>query len=304
MKTDGTGWVPINFNAYSAGSVISKLPVDPVNTTSTNLYYTYETDGIGGFKIAAFFESQKDAPQMANDSGNDPELYEKGSNLALASGRGLVGYWPMDEGTGSSSGASPTADMSGSSNTGTWYGTAAGTNSTYYSAGKVGAWAGYFNGGNNYINVGGGSSIRPVGSITIAGWINPRSFTQYSTVVSANSEGYLWGYFSTGGTPNFYIWNSVGSWSSVSSASALSTNTWQYLAGTFDGQYLRIFINGVQTGVTNLGTSGNTIGYVSNNTYIGNYGNFYFFPGAIDEIRIYNRALSATEIQEMYNAEK
>jgi hypothetical protein len=160
---------------------------------------------------------------------------------------------------------------------------------------------------NNYVNVGNGSSIRPTGSITVSGWINPSSFTQYSAAVSANSEGYILGYFSTGGTPYFFIWNaSTSGWSSIGSASALSTNTWQYLVGTFDGRYLRIFVNGAQTGVTDLGVSGLTIGYLSDKTYIGEYGGggSYFFSGSIDDVRLYNRALSVSEVQALYNAEK
>ena len=53
----------------------------------------------------------------------------------------------MDEGAGSTA-----TDMSGSGNTGTWYGTAVGTNSTYYSAGKVGSWAGAFDGATTYVS--------------------------------------------------------------------------------------------------------------------------------------------------------
>ncbi len=89
-KTDGTGWIPINFNSYlsgQGGSIISTLPTDPKNATSTNFYYTYTTDGIGGFKLAAYLESQKYSPQMTTDGGIDPLTYEKGTNLALALGR-------------------------------------------------------------------------------------------------------------------------------------------------------------------------------------------------------------------------
>jgi hypothetical protein len=114
------------------------------------------------------------------------------------------------------------------------------------------------------------------------------------------------GYFSTGGGNEFALWNnSINNWNAAYSATSLSTNTWQYLVGTFDGRYLRIFINGTQTGVTDLGTSGNTIGYASDNTYIGEYGaSLYHFSGLIDDVRVYNRALSAAEVQALYNAGK
>ncbi len=53
-----TGWLPINFNSISAGSPFGSLPVDPVNSTSSNLYYTYESFG-STFRVTAVPESQK-----------------------------------------------------------------------------------------------------------------------------------------------------------------------------------------------------------------------------------------------------
>ena len=44
---------------------------------------------------------KKMRPQMASDGGNDPELYEKGQLTFRSHRRGLVGYWPLNEGTGS-----------------------------------------------------------------------------------------------------------------------------------------------------------------------------------------------------------
>jgi prepilin-type N-terminal cleavage/methylation domain-containing protein len=54
---NGTGWVPINFTSLPGGSPSAALPVDPVNQTSSFLYYTYVTDGNGNYQIYAHFES-------------------------------------------------------------------------------------------------------------------------------------------------------------------------------------------------------------------------------------------------------
>ncbi|MCS6789055.1 MAG: prepilin-type N-terminal cleavage/methylation domain-containing protein, partial [Patescibacteria group bacterium] len=45
QKIDGTGWIPIDFNQLSFGRTLSKLPIDPINTTSSGNYYTYVTGG-------------------------------------------------------------------------------------------------------------------------------------------------------------------------------------------------------------------------------------------------------------------
>lgn len=57
-KTNGTGWIPVNFASVTVGSPLGILPVDPINTTSSGEYYQYKTDGTT-FEITAVPESQK-----------------------------------------------------------------------------------------------------------------------------------------------------------------------------------------------------------------------------------------------------
>jgi len=45
QKTDGTGWIPLIFSAVSYGTPLEKLPVDPINSTTTKNYYTYTPGG-------------------------------------------------------------------------------------------------------------------------------------------------------------------------------------------------------------------------------------------------------------------
>src|SRR3989344_5236105 len=124
-NTDGTGWIPVNFNSISYGNPLGSLPVDPINTSSTGNYYTY-TPG-GSWEVTSLLESAKYALNMANDGGRDTIRYETGSSLALVPPLGLVGYWKFDEGTGTSAG-----DSSGNGNTGTL------VNSPSWVTGKVG----------------------------------------------------------------------------------------------------------------------------------------------------------------------
>jgi prepilin-type N-terminal cleavage/methylation domain-containing protein len=84
-KTNGLGWIPINFSTMTGGAPIGALPVDSVNQSSTNLYYTYNTDGTT-FKLRAVPESQKYLAQ----SGIQPNLFTDGTNQNLAGGSGWV----------------------------------------------------------------------------------------------------------------------------------------------------------------------------------------------------------------------
>ena len=79
-NTDGTGWIPLDFN--SSGVVqLSTLPIDPTNSTSTGLYYTY----IGGsYELTATFETTKYQTTVAQiDGGASDNALEKGTNLSL-----------------------------------------------------------------------------------------------------------------------------------------------------------------------------------------------------------------------------
>ncbi len=89
---DGTGWVPVNFTTISSGAPLGNLPRDPTNTvtgvTSTNLYYSYVASSTSlTFELNVKMESTKYAsgvPSLeANDGGDQPIIYEQGTNLRL-----------------------------------------------------------------------------------------------------------------------------------------------------------------------------------------------------------------------------
>lgn len=69
----------------STGVPLSVLPADPVNQTSTNLYYTYSTDGTT-FKIMAMPESDK----YVAETGKNSDLFTSGSNLGLDGGSWIL----------------------------------------------------------------------------------------------------------------------------------------------------------------------------------------------------------------------
>lgn len=82
----GGGWVTINFSAISAGSPVSRLPIDPVNSTS--YFYAYACNGLN-YKLATVLESSKynnaTTGYMRNsyDGGTSNGFYEVGNTLSL-----------------------------------------------------------------------------------------------------------------------------------------------------------------------------------------------------------------------------
>jgi prepilin-type N-terminal cleavage/methylation domain-containing protein len=309
--TNGTGWIPVNLSNNTFGSSLSELPVDPVNTTSSGLYYTYVMSGTQ-WEVNAKMEATKNMKGGAadKDGGSSSLIYEQGSNLSLAPsvvlGRGatysqltwndssLVGYWPLDEGIGST-----TADLSGNGNTGTWNGTPTGT-SGYYSPGRIGSWAGAFDGTSTYVSTVSSFIGQPI-AFSVSMWINLATTQTMRTIFSnygPSGSGWVVGINDSGSNHiKFYL----GSANLVSN-STLNNGAWYNVVATYVGGNAMLYINGVVDA-----TSTATINYAGS-PYSPNFGKLsnsqQYFNGLIDDIRIYNRALSAAEITALYNGGK
>ncbi|MCX6702678.1 MAG: type II secretion system protein, partial [Candidatus Wolfebacteria bacterium] len=152
---NGTGWIPLAFSSVSYGTPLEKLPIDPINVTSTRNYYTYVMGG--SWQLATAMESIKykmggGADKTSKDGGQYPGLYEEGTDFSLLpidyGDSSLMGYWKFDEGSGTTA-----YDYSGNNATGTL------TNGPVWVGGKVGSNALSFNGSSKvlipYKNIGG-----------------------------------------------------------------------------------------------------------------------------------------------------
>ncbi|MGC8776172.1 MAG: LamG domain-containing protein, partial [Minisyncoccia bacterium] len=281
-----TGWIPIDFTKQSFGKTLSKLPIDPINQTSTGNYYTYATRG--SWELTTRFESQKYIlSQPNNDGGIDPALYEVGTNLSISPFvGGLVGYWSFDEGSGTTA-----YDMSGNGNNGTL------VNGPTWTTGKVGG-ALSFDGVDDYVNI---NSVNPFRNpFTVSVWVRFNAVNKGSdnAILGHGSatlnNGLHLGERRTRGYFGFYS-------NDIQSNSTLLANMWYHISFIYDGRK-KIYINGV------LDASGASNVYQSTalNAEIGRYpwSTGWLLNGLIDEVRIYNRALSDAEIQAIYNATK
>lgn len=297
---DGTGWVPIDFKSISSGAPIGSLPLDPVDQSSTGLYYTYATDG-AHFEVTSIFESQKyKANQVKNPpDALYPELDAQGSSLSvnpLYNPSGLVGWWPLDEGSGAIA-----TDQSGNGNDGNWNGTAAGTNG-YYSPGHVSSWAGAFaTTSANYVDTHDVSGLLNLSQpMTITAWI----YQSGGSLMGVAGDYAVWqgcGYNLgvNGDTAEFGInYPGVG----VYPTASIPANQWVFLAGVFTGSQAILYVNGAyasSTNVSQLGACG------TNDFYIGRVvqASWGSFTGLINDVRVYNRPLMSAEIQAIYSAE-
>ena len=84
-----------------------------------------------------------------------------------------------------------------------------------------------------------------------------------------------------------------------SGANTVTNGSWNHLVATFDGTTRKLYVNGVLKNSDTPTTPNVTAGQ---SLYIGSYSTpSNYFPGQIDDVRIYNYALTATQIKQLYN---
>src|SRR5882724_1140104 len=206
-----------------------------------------------------------------------------GNSSAIAQ-TGLVAAYDFAEGAG------PTvADSSGSNNTGTISG------ATWTPAGRFGS-ALVFNGTSAVVTVPSAASLQLTTGMTLEAWVYPTATpTGWQAVVDKNVDGYyLMASSDQGNRPTVGGTFTAGNQNTVGLAT-LAVNTWTHLAATFDGATVRLYVNGVQVASqvqTTLLTPTTKTLQIGADSYTGEN-----FAGQIDEVRVYNRALSQAEIQ-------
>ncbi|MEK7193342.1 MAG: LamG-like jellyroll fold domain-containing protein [Patescibacteria group bacterium] len=298
QSVNGTGWVPINFKTFSAGSPLSALPIDPINSTTSGYYYSYVADG--RFVIAsALLESSKFIKlSSAGDGGTDPTRFEVGNSVNLwTQATGLVGYWKFDDGSGST-----IADTSGNSNhaflaTPTWT----------WVTGKVGG-AARFNGASCGVScaaqIANSPSLYASSSISMSLWVVRTSaagfiYGDYYSTLPFNEHGFAFGTDSD----NVQYYHNSASYKALTGLGAVSP-LWTHVAVVWNGQTTSLYNNGglvfSTTSITSIVPETN-LGYSIGDRISG--GN-PVVNATFDELRVYNRALTAAEVSAIYNAAK
>jgi prepilin-type N-terminal cleavage/methylation domain-containing protein len=304
-NVNGTGWIPVNLSNISTGSPLGSLPVDPANNSSSRLYYTYDTNGTT-YEVTSVMESQKygvggSNDVISSDGGPLASVYEKGSKLGLEpldyGDNTLVGWWPLTEGTGTVA-----YDDSGNNATGSWSGTQIGSNGYYTTAAKVGSYAGDFDGSPDLVDIN-PSTLSSVNNFTVSMWYECQN---------TGSQNYIVLYLGGGNrvemglnTNQSYGYTNFSNTNYQASGPGSCNSSWNFLAFTRSGSVLTVYLNGGQRAAatdTGASLSDSTLSIGSEAPY-GPPGN-YNFLGAMNDIRLYNRALSPTQIASMYNGGK
>jgi len=300
-------------------SAPSGLTATAAGQTQVNLTWTASTDNVGvtGYQVercagatctnfaqvgtsttASFSSTGLTANTtyrfrvLATDAAGNLSGYSNIATATTAAGPpppvGLVAGYTFDAGSGST-----LADASGNGNNGTISGAT-------WVPGKYGG-ALSFNGSSDRVSVPASASLNLTSAMTLAAWIEPTaSQSGWRTIVQRETDSYALnasnsnGPLRPSGAGTF-----GGAFQWVSGPSANPVNAWTHVAVTYDGTTLRLYVNGTQVAST---AAAGTIESSTNPLWIGGnspYGEY--FQGLIDEARVYNRVLSATEVQTAMN---
>ncbi|HNQ88446.1 MAG TPA: LamG domain-containing protein [Verrucomicrobiota bacterium] len=210
---------------------------------------------------------------------------------------GLVAYYPFNGNANDASGSGNNGNVIGAQLAADRFGSA----SSSYS----------FNGIDNYINVPNSPSFNFGEHITISAWIDADYLRPSQAAggmpVAVVSKGYDGGtmdwHFAVNGQQQRPVIAINDGWVYWDSTPVVQAQVWQQVVYTYDGSAMKTYLNGVQTGQQ---AASGTFRVSASPLWIGAYYPSYFacfFPGKLDDIRIYNRALSQAEVQALFTLE-
>jgi hypothetical protein len=294
----------------SSGTILSQQDVTgiaPPNQYTTNWSHqvvSLSTTGATDGKVTLVWDLRQSgyavfdnlivaASDTAGDVGPTPTSCSSATTL------GLVGYWPGDGNAN---------DIVGHNN---------GTASASVSYEAAEAAQGFrFNPSaptTSLVHVPNATILQPAG-VTVDVWVKATAPGAYKYILS-KSDDYCsasYGLYTGGaGGLQFYVKTSPGCSGSLGlspDAGSIWDGNFHHVVGSYDGNFVRLYVDGVQIG-NGTATSG-PIQYDSTfqngDLLIGNFvldpGTYFAWPGVIDEVGVYNRALSASEIQSVFNA--
>lgn len=283
------------FNCYVDGSAASPVWTNVSGSWSID---SYKYKGIGGLAHhhVGSFKNYKFSGKITNDSGTGGQIVV----MPITPGR-VVGMWFFDNRSGSKA-----YDYSGNQKNGTLTdmnttgNATSGWNVTNCKSGSCLQ----FDGVNDFVLVSDSPALDGMGELTVEGWFYPISIDVNDTIVAktnnsdATNASYL-AYICAGNKLCFNV-SSSANIVGVSSDNAVTTGRWYHFVGTYNGSGVTLYVDGgVQTETAALTGNVNSTEADIEIGGLGLKGEKYFY-GMMDEVRIYNRSLSADDVEAEY----
>ena len=234
------------------------------------------------------------APDRVASGVNRAGRYGWNAGVVPGSSAALLGHWRFDETSGTTA-----ADSSGNGNNGTTSG------SPTWVAGKFGNGLN-FDGVDDVVNSGSGSTLDDLPAMTLAVWIKADTIGEggFGRILQKGTGGAGGWRFLLRGTNQieFTVDHATTDLQRVSATNAFSTGVWHHVVMTWSGSQtatdIKIYVDGVETSyATTTNGSGSRVSESAANFYIGNEsGTTRTFDGVLDDVRVYDGVLGASEV--------
>jgi hypothetical protein len=159
-------------------------------------------------------------------------------------------------------------------------------------------------GDGDYVELGNGSWSDITGEITMAAWIKVNEFdTGYQTILAKGNNTYR--LQRAGSSDNSSLWLNTypnANCVHINGSTNINDGQWHHVVGVFDGDMIYVYVDGIEDGSESF-----VSGYIEtslDNLQIGaNSDEGRYWEGLIDNVRLYDKALTSTEIIDLYTAE-
>lgn len=160
-----------------------------------------------------------------------------------------------------------------------------------------------FNGSSNFLTCGNNSAISAISgttAVSVEVWVNLSGYGSSSYgVITHKGNPWAWLMENPSNRMQIRFGLSVSGDVACADSATHALNTWYQFVGTYDGANMRFYRNGV---LTNTVAASGTLGGTGINMVVGNFSGAYYSQGQIPVVKIYNKTLTAAEIQQNFNA--
>jgi CSLREA domain-containing protein len=236
-----------------------------------------------------------DGGRLILDNTTDQTLNTTSALGELILNDGLLGYWKLDEDSGTTAIDSSGYGQHGTLNGSPAWAADAPSKINFYNPHSL-----QLNRGTaDYVDISDTPTIDALQELSLSTWVNLDSVPggsgyTYMRFIQLRGEKAVLRYVDLDGTGKLQFYIRVdGSTKGVSVNHAWQTGTWYHVAGTYDGSHIRLYLDGAEVG-TPLAVSGTVD--TGSGVRLSHSGSSEGLDGLLDDVRVYNRALSGTEI--------
>ena len=288
-------------NGYFNGDYNGVIEVSGAFDMSDGQFIVPRTGGSGWLSVGGGIhqtggEFEADGGRVILNPTSDQTLEVTSSFGDLTINDGLIGYWKLDEGEGETA-----ADSSGYGNTATLRNGPAWSADTpdtdFYDASSL-----RFDRTNApYVLTDSIPKLDEAETLTLSTWVRLASTPggsglTYMRFITLENEKTVLRYYDDNGTGKLQFYMRIGgSIHSILVDHTWATDTWYHVAGSYDGSTMRLYLNGDEVGTKDVSGTADSGGWVR----LSHSANDAALDGLLDDVRIYDRALSSTEIDDL-----